>query len=76
MREATLTVYGFTAGGSGMASVKAITVNAARTQIMHDCDFIAGCVPNLNDNGFPVLQLGEVTRKVVLQRRQQLSPSG
>ena len=47
MREATLTVYGFTAGGSGMASVKAITVNAARTQIMHDCDFIAACAPNL-----------------------------
>ena len=41
MREAILTVYGFTAGGSGMASLKAITVNAARTQIMHDRDFIA-----------------------------------
>jgi hypothetical protein len=29
-----------------MASVKAITVNTARTQIMHDCDFIAAGAPN------------------------------
>ena len=54
-REATLTVCGFTAGGSGMASSEAITINAPRTQIMHDFDFIPACAPNINDNGFPAL---------------------
>jgi hypothetical protein len=59
-REATLTVSGFTAGGSGMVSTEAITINTPRTQIMHDLDFIPACVPNVNDNNFPALSLCDV----------------
>ena len=52
MREATMKVRGFTAGGSGTASNEASIINAPRTQIVHDFDFIPACAPNLNDNGF------------------------
>jgi hypothetical protein len=44
-REATLTVRGFTAGGSGMVSTETITINRPRTQIMHDFDFIPALCP-------------------------------
>ena len=36
-----------------MVSTEAITINAPRTQIMPDFDFIPACAPNINDNGFP-----------------------
>jgi len=36
-------------------SSEAITMNAPRTQIVHDFDFIPACAPNVNDNGFPRL---------------------
>jgi len=38
--EAPMTVRGFTAGGSGRASNEASIINAPRTQIVHDSDFI------------------------------------
>jgi len=37
----TLTACGFTAGGSGTVSTEAITINAPRTQIVYDFDFIS-----------------------------------
>jgi hypothetical protein len=41
--EATTTVRGFTADGSGTVSTEAIATNRPRTQIMHDLDFIPAC---------------------------------
>ncbi len=46
---------GFTAGGSGTLSIEATTINAPRTQIMHDFDFMLAYAPIFNDNGFPGL---------------------
>jgi hypothetical protein len=51
-RELTLTVCGFTAGGSGVASREAITINAPSTHIVHETNFIPACAPHVNDNGF------------------------
>jgi hypothetical protein len=51
----TFTACGDTAGGSGTVSSEAITIRAASTHIVHEIDFIAACVPNVNDNGFPRL---------------------
>jgi hypothetical protein len=52
-RYATLTVCGLTAGGSGTASSEAITMNAPRTQTMHELDFIPVLRTHIDDNGFP-----------------------
>jgi hypothetical protein len=39
-QDATLTVCGFTAGGSGMVSTEAIPINRPRNQIAHAFDLI------------------------------------
>jgi hypothetical protein len=49
-RVATLTVPGFTAGGSGTVSAEAIASHRPRTEIMHDLDFISCLHPDVNDN--------------------------
>ena len=54
--EAPMTVRGFTAGGSGRASNEASIINAPRTQIVHDSDFIPVCASKVNNNGFPASQ--------------------
>jgi hypothetical protein len=50
MRDVTLTVWGFTAGGSGTASTEAITINATSTQIVHETVFIPAGALLGNDN--------------------------
>jgi hypothetical protein len=42
-REVTLTVRGFTPGGSGTASTDAIAISAPRTHTMGEFDFIPAC---------------------------------
>lgn len=43
-----------------MASSEAITINAPRTQIVHDFDFIPACAPNVNDSSVALLRRNEL----------------
>jgi hypothetical protein len=46
-REVTLTVWGVTAGGSGMASTEAITITTPSIHAAYEINFIPAYVPNV-----------------------------
>lgn len=68
--QATPTVRGFTAGGSGTVSTEAIASNSPRTQIMHELNFIPALHHVLMITEFRAPYFCEVARETFFSARR------